>query len=190
MESQQPLTAPMVNQFMQMLLREKRKTKFAVRKYKDLKNTSNDKKSTLATQQVTVPKTVATTPRKTSVKKDLKTCGNVPKTTQKKIAPRGRVRTTSGNDDTTVSGTNQAGPTLNTLSQVAAQQAASTGVVLTSYQGTVAAILPDVIEEEEGESEDDSINQLCVVDSESEEYSLISHNDYLTPSSHFLKEKV
>ena len=37
------------------------KTKFAIRKYKDLKNTSNDKKSTLATQQVTVPKTIANT---------------------------------------------------------------------------------------------------------------------------------
>ena len=44
MESQQPLTAPMVDQFMQMVLCEKRKTKFAVKNYKDLKNTSDNKK--------------------------------------------------------------------------------------------------------------------------------------------------
>ena len=61
MESQQPLTSPMVDQFMQMVLHEKRKTKFAEKKYKDLKNTSDDKKSMPATQQVTVPKTIATT---------------------------------------------------------------------------------------------------------------------------------
>ena len=43
-------------------------------------------------------------------------------------------------------------------------QAASTNAAVTSYQGTVAAILPDVMEEEEeGESEDDSINQLSVI---------------------------
>ena len=79
--------------------------------------------------------------------------------------PRGRVRTTSCNDDTAVSGTKQTEPTSNSHSHVAAQQAASTGVALISYQGTIADILPDVIEEEEGESEDDSINQLSVVDS-------------------------
>ena len=51
MKSQQPLTAPMVDQFMQMVLCEKRKTKFAVKKYKDLKNANDDKKSMPATQQ-------------------------------------------------------------------------------------------------------------------------------------------
>ena len=45
MESQQPLTASMVDQFMQMVLCEKKKTKFAVKKYKDLKNINDDKKS-------------------------------------------------------------------------------------------------------------------------------------------------
>ena len=100
---------------MQMMLHEKRKTKFAVKKYKDLKSTSNkstsnDKESTPATQQVTVPNTVATTPQRTSVRRDPKTCGNILKTTQKKITPRGQGKTTSGNNDTTVSGTNQVGP--------------------------------------------------------------------------------
>ena len=43
---------------------------------------------------------------------------------------------------------------------------------LLSYQGTVAAIVPDMIEEieREEESEEDSINQLSVIESESEEY--------------------
>ena len=141
MEGQQPLTAPMVDQIMQMVLCEKRKTKFAVKKYKDLKNTSDDKKSMLTTQQVTVPKTVATTPQRTSVKRDPKTCGNVSKTTQKKTAPRGQSKTTSGNDDTTVSGTNQVGSTRSTHAQVAAQQAASTNAAVTSYQGTVCCYL-------------------------------------------------
>ena len=89
MESQQPLTAPMADQFMQILLHKKRKTKFAVKKYKDLKNTSDDKKSMLAMQQVTVPKTVAATPQRISVKRDLKTHGNISKTSQKKTSPRG-----------------------------------------------------------------------------------------------------
>ena len=75
-------------------------------------------------------------------------------------------------DDTVVSENNQAGPSQNTHAQVAAQQAASTSATITSYQGTVAAIVPDVIEEieREEESEDDSINHLSVIESESEEY--------------------
>ena len=43
-------------------------------------------------------------------------------------------------------------------------------MVVTSYQGTVAAIVPDSIEEieREEESEEDSINQLSIMKSESE----------------------
>ena len=87
MESQQPLTAPMVDQFMQMVLCEKRKTKFAVKKYKDLKNTNDDKKSMSTTQQATVPKVIAATPPKTSVKKEAKPC--TIQTTPKRINYKG-----------------------------------------------------------------------------------------------------
>ena len=109
MESQQPLTAPMVDQFMQMVLCEKRKTKFTVKKYKDLKNTNDDKMNTPATQQATIPKMVTTAPPKISPKKDSKS--HVTKTTSKRVVTRGHGKTTCGNDDTTVPGTNQAGPT-------------------------------------------------------------------------------
>ena len=70
-----------------------------------------------------------------------------------------------------MSGNNQTGPSQNTHAQVAAPRAASTSVAVTSYQGTVAAIVPDTIEEieKEEESEEDSINQLSVIESESEE---------------------
>ena len=74
------------------------------------------------------------------------------------------MKTTSCNDDSTVSGNNQLGPTWNTHAQVAAGWATSTCVAVTSYQGTVTAIVPDVIEEEEEGSEDESINQLSVID--------------------------
>ena len=74
MGSQQPLTAPMVDQFMQMVLQKKRKTKFAVRKYKDLKNTNDDKKNIPTTQQATMPKAITATQTRTSVKKKAKPC--------------------------------------------------------------------------------------------------------------------
>ena len=73
-----------------------------------MKNTNDDKKSTPAIQQATMPKTFATAPPKISVKKDLKSC--VTKTTPKRIVTRGCGKITCGNDDTTVPGANQAGP--------------------------------------------------------------------------------
>ena len=87
MESQQPLIAPMVDQFMQMVLHEKRKTKFAVRKCKDLKNTNDDKKIMPTTQQVTVPKVITTTPPRTSLKKEAKPYTT--QTTPKRIITKG-----------------------------------------------------------------------------------------------------
>ena len=87
MESQQPLTAPMVDQFMQMVLHEKRKTKFAVNEYKELKNTSDDKKIVSATQQVTVPKANAAIPSKASIRKEAKPCTT--QTTAKRIVTKG-----------------------------------------------------------------------------------------------------
>ena len=170
MESQQPLTALMVDQFMQMVLCEKRKTKFAVKKYKDLKNTNDDKMNTPAIQQPTTHKMVTTAPPIISPKKDLKS--HVTKTTPKRIVTRGRSKSTCSNDDTTVPRANQTGPTWNTCAQVAAQWATSTSAVVTSYQGMIAAIVPDVVEENkgEGESKDDSINEMSVIESKSEEY--------------------
>ena len=44
-------------------------------------------------------------------------------------------------------------------------------MAITSYQGKVTAIVPDTREiEREEESEEDSINQLSIIESESEEY--------------------
>ena len=87
MESQQTLTAPMVDQFIQMVLYEKRKTKFAVKKYKDLKNTNDDRKGMPTTQQATVPKTIAATPPKAIVMREPKPCTT--QTTPKRIVTKG-----------------------------------------------------------------------------------------------------
>ena len=73
--------------FLEMVLHEKRKTKFAVKKYKDLKNTNDDKKSIPTTQQATVPKATAATPPKASVKKEAKYCTT--QTTPKRIVTKG-----------------------------------------------------------------------------------------------------
>ena len=64
MESQQSMTSPMVDQFIQMILREKRKTKYAVRKYKDLKE-GDDKRTTTAVPTaptITVTPAITATP--------------------------------------------------------------------------------------------------------------------------------
>ena len=64
-----------------------------------------------------------------NVKRDQKGWENGTRTTQKRTVLKGQGKNSNGNDDTTIPGTNQAGPTQNTHAQVGAQQAASTAAV-------------------------------------------------------------
>ena len=69
MESQQSMTSPMVDQFIQMILQEKRNTKYAVKKYKDLKKGGDDKGITTAVPTApTITVTPATTATPTALK--------------------------------------------------------------------------------------------------------------------------
>ena len=80
MESQQSMTSPMVDQFIQMILWEKRKTKYAVRKYKDLKEGGDDKRTTTA---VPTAPTITVTPVTTATPAALK-----PTTPKSRPVPR------------------------------------------------------------------------------------------------------
>ena len=70
-----------------------------------------------------------------------------------------------------VAGVNQSGPTQNTQARTAARRTASTNAAVTSYTTTAITAMPDILEEEiDGVSDEDSINQIDDMGSDTDAY--------------------